>query len=212
MVLRRPEASWRGTAEPYSTIVARAYRHRRRSRRLPAQRAREADAAAARSHRGRSRHRQRRARSTIRRSASASRAPSPTAAPIAASCSAAAVRASRSRRTRSPGRPRRAVQRSLHGAPLAPAQRRERPLDGRPHRRLRARRRDSRAVAEHAVRRRTAPAAARSRSPRPNAGPDNGHATDQPCWPTFWRRSRKPTRKSPRPSATSCTGRTAASS
>ena len=38
-----------------------------------------------------------------------------------------------------------------HGAPVAAAQRRQRPLDGRPHRRLRARGRNPHAVARHAV-------------------------------------------------------------
>ena len=43
--------------------------------------------------------------------------------------------------------PRRAVQRPLYRPAVARAQRRERPVDGRPHRRIRPGRRDSRAVA-----------------------------------------------------------------
>ena len=57
------------------------------------------------------------------------------------------------------------VQRSLYGPAVAPAQRRQRPLDGRAHRGVRPRGRDSGTVAEHAVRRRTA-----SEPPEPNRG------------------------------------------
>ena len=52
------------------------------------------------------------------------------------------------RRQQGRRRPRRAVQRSLHRAAVARAQRRQRALDGRPHRRLRAGRRDPDAVAD----------------------------------------------------------------
>src|SRR5262249_47895876 len=66
------------------------------------------------------------------------------------------------RREQSGRHPRRALQRSLHGAAVARAQRRQRPLDGRTDRRLGARRGNPGAVAQHEVRGRTPSAPHRS--------------------------------------------------
>ena len=66
------------------------------------------------------------------------------------------------------GRPRRPLQRPVHGAPVAAAQRRQRAGDRRPHRRARARARDSDLVAGYALRGRHGISAASSRLRRSN--------------------------------------------
>ena len=69
------------------------------------------------------------------------------------------------RRQQGPRRARGALQRSLHGPPVARAQRRQRARDGRPDRRVRARRRDPRTLARARRSRAAATSAASTRSP-----------------------------------------------
>ena len=146
-------------------------------------------------------------------------------APTAASSSAAAGRASRSPPTRSRG-PRRALQRSLHRAAVARAQRRQRPRHGR-HASSRFGLADEIVALwlATAVRRRT-PSAARSiRSPRSNAAartgqrrsltrpagpPVHGYEDRHPLPLAHAGRHRPRDRRRDR--RTSCTARTAASS
>ena len=122
-------------------------------------------------------------------------------------------------------RPRRALQRSLHRAAVARAQRRQRPLDGRPHRRLRPGRRNSRRSGSSTAfeggrhqRRIDQISEAERRgteagTPQPSVSPrDTIMATEHhhPADVAHARRDRSRDRRSDR--ATSCTARTAASS
>ncbi len=104
------------------------------------------------------------------------------------------------------GHPRGALQRSVHGAPVARAQRRKCALDGWTHRGVRTRGRDRRALAHDGLRRRPPPAAPRSdcrgreapisepRSADSRTPDGNRHNHPSPCG-ARWRR---PTRRSRR--------------
>src|SRR3954469_17005063 len=132
----------------HSTIAGRANRHRRRPRRLSAQGAPESDADAPRAYRRRPRDAYRGvgrlSADLLRRRPRRRRWPRRTRHRARRQRTGRADRGEQGSR-----RSRRALQRSLHRAPVPRAQRRQRALDRRPHRRLRPRRRDSRAVAAH---------------------------------------------------------------
>ena len=85
------------------------------------------------------------------------------------------------RRQQGPGRPGRAVQRPLHRPHEPRAQRRQRAVDGRPHRRRGSGRRDPRALARHRLRGRPPPAPGRpDRRHRGRRGRDRGVVRDRP--------------------------------
>ena len=141
------------------------------------------------------------------------RPPVAAARPTAASSSAAADRASRSRPTRSHGI-RAALCNDLYTARLSREHNDANVLDhGRPHRRLRARRRDRDALADDALRGRTPPAPHRSDSALEQNRTRylDGRLDDRDSFALAHAR-RRPIPRSPRPSRTSAIARTAASS
>ena len=111
-------------------------------------------------------HRQRGARSTTRRSARRSAGPSWPGEADRGIVLGGSRPGRADRGQQGPRRAGRAVQRPLHGPPVPRAQRRQRPVDGRAHRRPGAGRRDPHAVADHRRSRAAATSGGSPRSPR----------------------------------------------